>query len=352
MVLKLGLFLTFYVAQAEVSSCVSQSTGGECSGDELSLLQTVSRTAKRSGDPIGQEAPWKRPLEAEAWAAVNADRRTISPWEADSLVDVDDGLQGIGAQSFNEGMGESAAMEGSQRASDSYDSFLAELKAESQKLSEGEPGRDPASGSGLSFLQFAASPTHNGASSTNTSIYIQTLDECTPKCTWKCSSPKCDEVCSPKCGEADCSTRCDGLDIDKCKMMCAEPVCKSDCPKDGPCTNKCTKPMCKMECSNMDQICHNICKPPSCKMNCKAPTDCPQPDCVMQCDTPPSACKGKTYAQAPSLLQGFTEVTQPTLQLVANLDKPTWTAHLQVTTAEGALGRRTTRFAELPVQRV
>lgn len=134
-------------------------------------------------------------------------------------------------------------------------------------------------------------------------------EHCAPQCSYKCSSPKCDEDCHPVCESPTCQTRCAGPDLSACRMNCGKPHCSVICPKHActdegcqPCTTKCSEPMCMLQCPK-SQPCHNVCEEPQCSYQCKAPTTCPQPVCEMQCETP-NNCMGSTYRQLPPLQPG------------------------------------------------
>eukprot|EP00929_Paragymnodinium_shiwhaense_P111999 TRINITY_DN8024_c0_g1_i1.p1 TRINITY_DN8024_c0_g1~~TRINITY_DN8024_c0_g1_i1.p1 ORF type:complete len:874 (+),score=237.56 TRINITY_DN8024_c0_g1_i1:68-2689(+) len=143
--------------------------------------------------------------------------------------------------------------------------------------------------------------------------FSETPTHCTPQCTWKCSTPKCDEVCEPICEAPRCETRCDGADISQCHMECAEPHCsvfcpERTCPEGGcpSCSTQCAEPTCRLQCPG-SQPCRNVCEQPQCDWKCRAPTDCPEPQCSMVCEHP-HGCPGSTHTSMPPLHAGETAV--------------------------------------------
>lgn len=134
-------------------------------------------------------------------------------------------------------------------------------------------------------------------------------EDCTPRCSYKCTNPTCEEECEPHCESPRCQTRCTGTELSGCRMQCGKPHCSVVCPSkmcSGPncqqCTTKCTDPMCMLQCPKA-QPCHNVCEQPRCLWKCKAPTTCPKPTCDMVCDSP-KACTGSTYKELPPLKPG------------------------------------------------
>mmetsp|Transcript_9664 Transcript_9664/g.21552 ORF Transcript_9664/g.21552 Transcript_9664/m.21552 type:complete len:830 (-) Transcript_9664:123-2612(-) len=136
---------------------------------------------------------------------------------------------------------------------------------------------------------------------------------CTPQCTWKCDTPKCDEVCEPRCEQPRCETRCSSWNLDQCVMECDRPTCTVFCPRRAcalqncpTCTSECSEPTCKLQCPQ-SQPCRNVCAVPKCDWNCRAPTDCPQPNCAMVCEQP-TGCMGSVHEDLPPLSYGETSV--------------------------------------------
>jgi len=143
---------------------------------------------------------------------------------------------------------------------------------------------------------------------------------CTPKCTWQCATPKCDQVCAPKCNQPICTTRCKGINTNSCKMQCGKPDCKVVCPKQfcagkhcAKCKTECGKPKCELKCGKDEQPCRNLCAQPHCKWECNGPKeqDCPKPQCSMKCEKP-RKCMDNTYMveKLPPLMPGETEVNK------------------------------------------
>lgn len=133
---------------------------------------------------------------------------------------------------------------------------------------------------------------------------------CTPKCTWSCETPTCDEVCEPVCKTPRCETRCAGPSTSGCSMHCSEPHCalmcpKSNCPSDGcpSCSTKCSEPQCKLQCPKTQQ-CETVCAQPQCDWSCKAPSDCPKPKCSMICESPKKCQSSSFSAELPPLKPG------------------------------------------------
>lgn len=152
-----------------------------------------------------------------------------------------------------------------------------------------------------------------GEAATAPAIFGPEHGSCTPKCTWRCESPRCDEVCEPECEAPRCETRCAGIDTSGCAMECQEPHCavtcpNTTCPSAGcpSCTTACSEPMCKLKCSN-DQPCRNVCENPNCRWKCRAPEECPAPKCEMACEAPRD-CMGGTFQELPPLQPGETAV--------------------------------------------
>mmetsp|Transcript_35510 Transcript_35510/g.80098 ORF Transcript_35510/g.80098 Transcript_35510/m.80098 type:complete len:585 (-) Transcript_35510:68-1822(-) len=140
-------------------------------------------------------------------------------------------------------------------------------------------------------------------------------DECTPQCTWKCETPKCDEVCEPICKAPRCETRCQGADFSSCAMDCEEPHCAVVCPhKTCPtggcpmCATTCSEPTCKLKCPG-EQNCYSVCEQPDCEWKCTPPQDCPAPSCHMVCEQPHN-CAGGTYRELPPVQPWETTVDQ------------------------------------------
>lgn len=133
---------------------------------------------------------------------------------------------------------------------------------------------------------------------------------CTPECTWKCGTAKCDEVCTPKCAPPRCQTRCqipDLISTKTCKLNCGQSNCAVVCPKQ-PCSRqhgcpscqaKCGQPACKLNCTAAP-VCRDVCENPICEWNCTKPTACPQPNCTMTCGTA-KMCSRMTYKDMPPL---------------------------------------------------
>jgi len=152
----------------------------------------------------------------------------------------------------------------------------------------------------------AAAPAH---------YYGPHADECTPQCTWKCETPRCDEVCSPICKAPRCETRCQVADFSSCGIDCEEPHCAVVCPhKTCPtggcpmCATTCSEPTCKLKCPGK-QSCYSVCEQPDCEWKCTPPTDCPAPSCHMVCEQPRN-CAGGTYRQLPPAQPWETTVAQ------------------------------------------
>lgn len=139
--------------------------------------------------------------------------------------------------------------------------------------------------------------------------YMPRHEDCTPQCSYNCSTPVCDQECHPECQSPTCETRCNGTDLAGCVMQCGKPHCSVLCPQSPcsgggcpQCTTQCSEPMCKLQCPR-DQPCHSVCAQPACTYKCKAPTSCPKPKCDMVCETPRS-CMGSTHQQIPPLNAG------------------------------------------------
>lgn len=133
---------------------------------------------------------------------------------------------------------------------------------------------------------------------------------CTPKCTWSCDKPVCDEVCEPVCKAPKCETRCNSITTAGCAMECKKPHCAVVCPKlkssraSGPsCTTQCSEPQCKLQCPQ-SQSCRNVCEQPFCEYDCKAPENCPVPKCKMVCEVPKKCRSSSFHETLPPLQAG------------------------------------------------
>lgn len=153
-------------------------------------------------------------------------------------------------------------------------------------------------------------PVNTQAASTPSELGPDYEGSCVPKCTWSCSSPKCDEVCDPVCDAPKCETRCSGISTDGCSMECTKPHCQVVCPKHlcageqcPSCTTKCSEPQCKLKCPK-SQPCENICEQPRCDWKCKAPANCPRPECKMVCETPKKCQTSSFLEELPPLKAG------------------------------------------------
>jgi len=153
-------------------------------------------------------------------------------------------------------------------------------------------------------------PVNTQAASTPSELGPDYEGSCVPKCTWSCSSPKCDEVCDPVCDAPKCETRCSGISTDGCSMECTKPHCQVVCPKHlcageqcPSCTTKCSEPQCKLKCPK-SQPCENICEQPRCDWKCKAPSNCPKPECKMVCETPKKCQSSSFLEELPPLKAG------------------------------------------------
>lgn len=134
-------------------------------------------------------------------------------------------------------------------------------------------------------------------------------ESCTPRCSYQCSHPTCDQVCAPQCQPPKCETRCAEPDVSKCHMDCAKPNCALICPKTRcpsancpHCGTQCSSPACRLVCPQR-QPCRNVCEQPICEWVCDPPKDCPKPTCQMVCEHPKN-CMATLHDQLPDLETG------------------------------------------------
>jgi len=133
---------------------------------------------------------------------------------------------------------------------------------------------------------------------------------CTPKCTWSCDKPVCEEVCTPVCQPPKCETRCTSISTKGCSMECQKPHCATECrrapcpTKDCPaCQTRCGEPQCKLMCPNW-QPCETVCEQPICDWKCQAPSTCREPQCSMVCESPKKCQTSRFTAALPELQEG------------------------------------------------
>jgi hypothetical protein len=133
---------------------------------------------------------------------------------------------------------------------------------------------------------------------------------CTPKCTWSCDKPVCEEVCTPVCQPPKCETRCTSISTKGCSMECQKPHCATECrrapcpAKDCPaCQTRCGEPQCKLMCPNW-QPCETVCEQPICDWKCQAPSTCREPQCSMVCESPKKCQTSRFTAALPELQEG------------------------------------------------
>jgi len=109
--------------------------------------------------------------------------------------------------------------------------------------------------------------------------------DCSPTCTWKCQSPKCDQVCAPECNEPVCSTRCKGFNMESCEMQCGKPKCVVVCPKFltcpskqcAKCKTKCSEPVCNMICGRTSNLAARSARSRSANGNARSQQSAPSP---------------------------------------------------------------------------
>lgn len=157
---------------------------------------------------------------------------------------------------------------------------------------------------------FEENEAANPAAQTPDKLGPQHGGHCTPKCTWACDKPICDEVCTPVCQPPKCETRCTSISTKGCSMECAKPHCVTECrrapcpAKDCPaCQTRCSEPQCKLQCPNW-QPCETICEQPVCDWKCAAPSNCRQPQCQMICESPKKCATSRFTAALPELQEG------------------------------------------------
>lgn len=128
---------------------------------------------------------------------------------------------------------------------------------------------------------------------------------CMPVCTWKCTTPSCNQECVPVCDAPQCQTRCKA-DYKGCAFSCNQPSCgvicpdacsASECPT---CQATCGSPKCTMQCPQT-QPCKSVCETPACRWKCGNPQNCPAPDCSLTCETPKRCPDASVFKELPPL---------------------------------------------------